>query len=447
MVQKNGLVLGLSFFVISGHPEGWRLSEQDNDREKLSYYQDLAKLSEDALLHFMFLGDSLDGASNITRGWTPSIDPLILAGALAAQTRHLGFIPSASSLYQDPFTLARSLASLDHLSNGRIGWNILTSFYQDTARRNYTTGRSFTYEDRYEISQDFIDLTIELWEAWDKNAVLRDKNTGFYADPQKVQQISHQGPHFFVDGALNVSRSPQQVPVLFVPVSSAQGQDFAAANGEVVFNRQNNFADMQNFYRSIKQRASAHGRDPDSVLVTPGAILVIGDTEQEAWQQYERLLPYIDQVRALRQLEKTFGWDADVIVPSLRVSEWPELVIVNNFTQSLLEKARERQFTLQELAFFSAASRGFLLLIGTAEYVADTLQYWYENEAVDGFVVGPIVAPDGVKDITTKLVPELQRRGLFRTTIEEGSTLRQSMGLADYQPASKKNKTVYSAYA
>ena len=178
MTHKNGLVVGLSFFVISGHPEGWRLSDKDNDRETLDYYRDLARLSEEALLHFMFLGDSLDGSSNITRGWTPSIDPLILASALAAETKNLGFIPSASSVYQDPFTLARSLASLDHLSGGRIGWNILTSFYKDTARKTYTTGRAFSYEDRYAISQDFMNASLALWQAWDENAIVRDKDSG-----------------------------------------------------------------------------------------------------------------------------------------------------------------------------------------------------------------------------------------------------------------------------
>ncbi len=436
MPKERGLILGLSFFVISGHPEGWRLSDRDNDRETLDYYRDLAKLSEDALLHFMFLGDSLDGASQITRGWTPSIDPVVLASALAAETQTLGFIPSTSSLYQDPFTLARALASLDHLNKGRTGWNILTSFYKDTARHNYTTGRDFRYEDRYEISADFIKTVVKFWHAWQPGAIIRDKESGYYADPEKVQPISHRGPYFQVDGALNVSRSPQEVPVMFVPVSSPQGQDFASAYGEVIFNRQNNFADMQTFYRTMKEKARGHGRSPDDIVVTPGAIIVLGDTEEEARRNYERITAYIDHGKAFRQLESLFGWQENQVAASSRADSWPEIGSetgkVSNYAKALIEKAKKQNLAFEDLALEAAASRGFLLLIGTAQSVADTLQHWYENEAVDGFVVGPIVAPDGVDDIATKLVPELQRRGLFRSDAPKGQTLRQALGLKPY---------------
>lgn len=429
MSARRGLVLGLSFFVISGHREGWRLSEADNDREDLGYYRDLAKLSEAALLHFMFLGDSLDGAARIDRGWTPSLDPQVLAAALSAETDSLGFIPSTSSIYQDPFTLARSLASLDHISHGRIGWNILTSFYQNTARKNYTTGRNFTYEERYAISQDFIDTLNKLWAAWEPGAVIRDRKSGYYVDPEKVHPVSHQGPYFSVEGALNVSRAPQERPVFFVPVVSGAGQEFAARNADVVFTRQTNLEDAQAFYSAIKQQVRAAGRNPEEVLVTPGAIIVLGETTEAAWADFHRLRPYIGIDEAILDLEKTLGWPNGAVDRSARPATWPAIGADTGRARALVVRARQDNLSFEELAFEASASRGFLLLVGTPSDVADQLEVWYRQGGADGFVVGPIVAPDGVVDITQILVPELQRRGLFRTEAPQGQTLRQGLGL------------------
>ncbi|CAH1664497.1 MULTISPECIES: NtaA/DmoA family FMN-dependent monooxygenase [unclassified Chelatococcus] len=429
MSGHNGLVLGLSFFVISGHREGWRLSETDNDREKLDYYRALARQSEDAHLHFMFLGDSLDGAARIDRGWTPSLDPQVLAAALAAETRSLGFIPSTSSLYQDPFTLARSLASLDHISEGRMGWNILTSFYQNTARNNYTTGRSFAYEDRYKISQDFLDTVNELWGAWDEGAVIRDRASGHYVDAAKIHPIAHDGPYFSVRGALNVSRTSQERPVFFVPVVSDGGKEFAARNADVVFTRQNNLEDAKSFYHSVKEQVRSVGRRAEDVLVTPGAIIVIGETEEAAWADFARLRPYIDSDEAIRDLEKTLGWEAGQVDRTATPASWPAVAADSGRARALLERARRDNLSIADLAVEASASRGFLLLVGTATSVADQLEAWYRQGGADGFVVGPIVAPDGVRDITEKLVPELQRRGVFREAASLGQTLRQSLGL------------------
>lgn len=429
MVQRNELVLGLSFFVISGHREGWRLAAGDNDREDLAYYSALAREAEAAGLQFMFLGDSLDGATRIDRGWTPSLEPQVLASALAAGTENLGFIPSTSSIYQDPFTLARSLATLDHLSKGRIGWNILTSFYKNTAHDNYTTGRNFAYEERYEISQDLLNTVNALWDSWEPDAVIRDRDSGYYVDPDKVHPVDHQGPYFQVRGALNVSRSPQQRPVFFFPVVSQQGQDFAARNADVAFTRQPTLEEAQGFYRQLKDKAAAVGRDPDELAITPGLIVVVAETDELAWAEFNRIRPFIDADQALAELETVLGYAPGSVAPDTPAADLPPPATDTPRSRGLLETARNEKLTLEDLAIRTSASRGFPLFIGSATTVADAMETWFRQGAADGFVIGPIVAPDGFAPIYDLLVPELQRRGLFRKAGRKGETLRAALGL------------------
>lgn len=428
MAQQNRLVLGISFFVISGHREGWRLAEADNDRESLDYYRDLAREAEAAGLQFMFLGDSLDGAARITRGWTPSLEPQVLAAALAAETRTLGFIPSTSSIYHDPFTLARSLASLDHLSDGRIGWNILTSFYKNTARDNYTTGRAFAYEDRYEISQDFVDALNRLWSAWEPDAVLRDRDGGHYVDAAKVHPITHEGPHFALSGALNVSRSPQERPVFFVPTVSDGGQDFSARNADVVFTSQPTLEEAKAFYRALKARTQEAGRAPAELLITPGAIVVVGADDAAAWADLARLRPFIDEATALRELEDLLGYAPGTVAPGAGAADLPPTADTPR-ARGLLAAARRHGLSFLDLAYYAASSRGFPLFVGSAATVADDLELWFREGGADGFVLGPVVAPDGFTPIYRDLVPELQRRGLFRDASRPGETLREALGL------------------
>lgn len=429
MPQTDQFVLGISFFVISGHREGWRLAGHDNDRETLGYYRTLAAQAEAAGLHFMFLGDSLDGAARLGRGWTPSLEPQVLAAALSAETETLGYIPSTSSLYQDPFTLARSLATLDHLSEGRAGWNILTSFYKDTARDNYTTGRKFAYEDRYAISQEFLDVVNKLWFAWEPGAAIRDRAGGWYVDTGKLTHIDHEGRYFRVKGALNVTRSPQSRPVFFVPVVSPDGQAFAARNAEVVFTRQPTLEDAQRFYRDVKQEAVAAGRDPSDLLVTPGIIVVVGETDEAAQMELDRLRPLIDQDESVAALEKELGYERDSVALDTAAAVLPGPASDTARTRSLLGLARDEGLDFADLAFRAAASRGFPLFVGSAATVADRFEQWFRGEGADGFVIGPIVAPDGFAPIHEALVPELRRRGLLRPPARKGQTLRDALGL------------------
>lgn len=424
------LALGLTFIQVAGHEQGWRLSTRDSDKERLSYYIDVARLADDALFHFLFLGDNLSGATNITPGWTPSPEPLSLTAVLSSHTRQLGFAPSASTIYSDPFSLARQLATLDHISEGRAGWNILTSYYADSASRNYTAGRAIPYTDRYRASQEFLDVMRKLWRAWDEDAVIRDSAAGWYARVDSVHPVRHKGEFFEIEGALNVTRSPQVEPVALVPVATPGGIEFAAHNAELVFTNRNTLDEAQTFAATLKRHAADAGRDRRALRVTPGVVVVIGDTDKDAWDQVNLLRPFIDREQANDKLAQIFGWNGypEDAADDLPREQWPEVRDTPR-ARELLAGAARREATLGDLAYEVASSRNFALFVGTADTVAADLEEWFEAGAADGFMVGPLVAPDGVERIAKELVPALQRRGSFRTETQPGATLRQSLNL------------------
>lgn len=420
--------LGLSFIQTTGHVEGWRLSAVDSDKERFDYYLGLTRLIEDAGFHYLFLGDSISGSVNVGRGWTPSPEPIALSTALATHTTTLGFVPSASSLYNDPFALARSLATLDHISEGRAGWNNLTSFYPDTAQKAFTLGRELTKDVKYAAADEFLDVIRRLWRAWEPGASLRNHESGFYIDPQRRHPIDYRGERFSVLGAPSVTRSPQTEPVIFQPVSSAEGQISAAKNAEVVFNRQNNLEDARDFYRETKRIAATHGRSADSISINPGLVVVIGETERDAQRQLEDVRRFIDPGKAIAELRAVLDWGDELVPTDAASGSWPALRAgASGRARALYERARHGGLTVEDLAYEASSARGFALFVGTAEQVGAEIEQWHAEEGVDGFVIGPVVAPDGVEPITRDLVPELRRRGLIRDA--EGATFRERLGL------------------
>jgi FMN-dependent oxidoreductase (nitrilotriacetate monooxygenase family) len=352
-----------------------------------------------------------------------------LFAALAAVTQHIGFIATASTTYEEPYLLARKYASLDHISKGRAAWNVVTTISPDTAR-NFGTNAHPDATIRYERADEFIQVTQKLWDSWEDDAFKYDKTSGQFFDASKLHEPLHSGKFFQVQGALNVPRPPQGYPVIVQAGQSEDGRELAAKYAEVIFTAQQDLSDAQAFYRDVKSRLAKYGRHADDLKIMPGVSVFVAKTEQEAQEKYQLLNSLIHPDVGLGLLSGLAGhidlsqFDLDAPFPELKQSEI-------NFTsrqQMMIDIAHKHQFSIRQLYEYVASARGHWTLIGTPEQVVDQLQEWFENEAADGFNVLPPSTPAGLIDFVELIVPELQRRGLFRTEYE-GSTLRENLGL------------------
>jgi N-acetyl-S-(2-succino)cysteine monooxygenase len=355
-------------------------------------------------------------------------EPLTLLSALSAVTEHIGLVATASTTYNEPYHLARKFASLDHLSGGRAGWNIVTSS-QDAEARNFNRDHHMDHALRYERAREFVRVTTGLWDSWDDDAFLRDKESGVYVDPDKVHVLNHKDKHFSVRGPLNVARPVQGYPVLVQAGASEDGQDFAAQAAEVIFTAQPTLAEAQAFYAGIKGRLAKYGRSPDQLKIMPGIFAVVGQTEQEAKEKYDQLQDLIDPIVGLSLLSGLVG-NVDLSGYPLD-GPLPELPETNNNKSRLKlvqDLAGREKLTIRQLYLAVAGARGHRTIWGTPVQIADQLEEWFINDAADGFNIMPPYLPGGLDDFVELVVPELRRRGLFRTEYE-GRTLRENLGL------------------
>ncbi len=356
-------------------------------------------------------------------------EPVTLFSALAPLTTHLGFIATASTTYEEPYNLARKFASLDLISDGRAGWNVVTTA-TESAAQNFNLDHQHPHAFRYRRAGEFVEVVKKLWDSFEDDAFIRDRESGRFFDPNKVHYTNHRGEHFKVRGPLNVSRSPQGHPVIVQAGQSDDGRGLAAQTAEVIFTAHQHIETAQEFYRDIKARARGLGRNPDHVLIMPGVSPFVGRTLDEAKEKYERLTSLILEEDGLRSSRASraanlnlTGADLDGPLPPAPPTEGMKS------RQALIRQiADENNFTIRQLYQWVASARGHFTIVGTPETIADTLQEWFENEAADGFNILPPWLPTGLNDFVDLVIPELQRRGLFRTEYE-GRTLRENLGL------------------
>ncbi|MCO8269068.1 LLM class flavin-dependent oxidoreductase [Actinoplanes sp. TRM 88003] len=421
------------FLHDTGHHEAsWRLPGSDPHANlSLAAHQHLARVAEDAKFDSVFLADSPVLWSDPGRRPAGKLEPTLLLAALAVSTSRIGLIATASTSYNEPFNLARRFASLDHLSGGRAGWNIVTTA-GDAAARNFGLQDQPLHRTRYERADEFLQVSTKLWDSWADDAIVADRTSGVHARSELVRAINHSGEFFRVDGALNVPRSPQAYPLLVQAGSSADGRGFAAKWAEAVFTAQPTLAESQEFYADIKRRAAEAGRDPDHVVVLPGIVPVIGATAAEARELDAELDRLIAPQYAVATLAHTLRVDPERLrldepLPDDLPSE-DEIEGAKSRRTLIVDWARRDHLTVRQLIGKLGGGRGHRTFAGTPVQVADTIQHYFENGAADGFNIMPAVLPSGIEKFAGEVVPILQERGLFRTEYR-GTTLREHYGL------------------
>ena len=418
--------LGLFFAPGGHHLAAWRHPNAYPHGFDIKSYVTFAQTAERACFDMVFVADVYSLTPDGRHRDTLRFEPITLLSALAMVTSRIGLAATATTTYNEPYNVARQFASLDQISHGRAGWNIVTSS-SNLEAYNFGYDAHPASENRYKIAHEFVDVVRGLWDSWDEGALPIDKASATFFDPNKLHVLNHVGKNFKVRGPLTIPRSPQGQPVLVQAGSSDDGKTLAASVAEVIFTIQRDLAGAQAFYKDIKARAIAHGRNPQHALVMPGVMPIIGRTRQEAQDRYEQLQALIHPEAGLNALSRTLGVDMsganiDGPLPEVDASK------LQSRATGIIETARKHQMTVREVYEKLVVSKGHRQLIGTAAEVADDLQEWFEQGGADGFNVMPAQMPDGLNDFAEFVIPELQRRGLFRTAYE-GTTLRQHLGV------------------
>ncbi|RYZ10071.1 MAG: LLM class flavin-dependent oxidoreductase [Myxococcales bacterium] len=439
MTSRSGQFHLNAFLMSVGHHEAaWRLPESDPlSNTSLSHFKNLATIAERGKLDSLFFADSPVLWNKLGRRPGGTLEPTVLLAALVGATSRIGLIATASTTYNEPFNLARRFASLDHLSEGRAGWNIVTTAGVDAAR-NFNLDELPAHAERYARAAEFVEVSQKLWDSWSDDVAIADKEEGVWGDDDKLYPPRHVGKHFKVAGPLNVPRSPQGYPLLVQAGSSDDGKHLAARFAEAVFTAQQTLEDGQAFYRDLKERAAALGRDPNGIKILPGLVPVIGATEAEALEREQELERLIKPEYAKRQLAETLrlkpeDLELDGYLPADLPSEDAIQGAKSRYTLTV-QLARRENLTVRQLIARLGGGRGHRTFAGTPEQVADAMQQWWEQGAADGFNVMPAVLPSGLEAFVDHVVPVLQRRGLFRTEYS-GTTLRDHYGLA--RPANR----------
>lgn len=413
------------------HIASWRHPDQPADGAgSLDFHIQLAREAERGLFDAYFLADGLSVTT--TEGGTARVaglEPLTLFAALSTQTTHLGFIATASTTYEEPYNTARKFASLDMISGGRAGWNVVTTATESSAR-NFNLDRQHPHAHRYQRAAEHVAVVRKLWDSFEDDAFIRDKDSGAFLDRDKLHRADHKGTHFKVEGPLNVARSAQGHPVIVQAGQSEDGRALAAATAEVIFTAHSRIGTAQEFYADIKARVAGQGRDPDHVLIMPGVSPFVGRTEAEAREKYDRLTALIlpeDGIALLNGLTggtlDLTGYDIEGPLPPAPPTEGMKS------RQALIRQiADENGCSIRQLYEWVASARGHYTIVGSAVQVADMLEEWFTDGAADGFNILPPWLPTGLTDFVDLVIPELQRRGLYRTAYE-GRTLRENLGL------------------
>lgn len=431
MTTHKHIKLGLFLAGYGHHVASWRHEKAiEKGPMDLNHLINTAQLAEKGLFDLVFLADSLFVSESSHPNILSRFEPFTLLSVLSTATTNIGLAATASTTYSEPFHIARQFSSLDHLSHGRAAWNIVTSSITSTAE-NFNGTKLMEHELRYERANEFVEVTNKLWRSWDKGALVRDKETGEFIDASKLHTIDHEGKHFKVRGPLNIERSPQGRPLLIQAGSSPTGTDLASKVADVIFTAQTQIEDAQNFYKQLKEKVSKHNRNPEEVYIMPGLFPILGDTEEEAHQNYQEIQDLILPEVGLSILAPYVGnidlsqYDLDAKFADLDLS-------TGNGVQSrfeiILKEAIKDDLTLEEVYKKVAGSRGHHIFFGTPEQLADKMEEWFKSSAADGFNIMPPILPSQFELFINNVIPILQERNLYKETYSEG-TLRQKLGL------------------
>lgn len=416
------------------HLASWRHPASQLNLSPYERYLSAAKIAEEGKFDAIFFADSLavdpaTATSGKIRG--NEIEPLTLLSAIATQTRHIGLIGTATTTYNEPYHLARKFASLDQISAGRAGWNLVTTDFALEAK-NFSTKEHVKHQDRYARAEEFHDVVKGLWRSWDEDAAIHDKARGIFFNPDKVHTLNHCGDIFQVKGPLNISPSPQSHPVVVQAGSSERGKNLAARTADVIFTAQSNLAAAQQFYSDVKQRLEDFDRQEHELVVMPGVYVLVAHTNEDAKEQQQLLDELVDDDIGLGLLGRMLGnfdlsgVDVNQPLASLDLSETQT---GQQSRQQLIQAlGQEQGLTIKQLYQRIASGRGHFCLVGTPEYIADQLEEWFVSGAADGFNIMPAVISNGIRDFVDLVIPILQQRNLFRKEYE-GQTLRQNLGL------------------
>ncbi|QLF94683.1 LLM class flavin-dependent oxidoreductase [Pseudomonas sp. ABC1] len=431
-MSKRQIRLGAMIHGV-GHGWGeWRHPDARADASvDFSFYKRQAQLAEAAKFDFAFIADSLHIHEKSSPHYLNRFEPLTVLSGLAAVTEHIGLVATITVSYTEPFQVARQLASLDHISGGRAGWNVVTSWLSGTAD-NFGKAEHPPHALRYRIAREHVEVVKGLWDSWEDDAFVRDKTSGTFFTPGKLHTLGHQGEFFTVKGPLNIARSPQGQPLIFQAGTSEDGREFAARNADAIFVSPESFEEARDYYQDLKRRAAEAGRNPDDLYILPGIRPIVGRDEQDVEERYRQAVELVSLDEAITALGRPFNdYDFSAHDPDAPFPAQDSLAALGKessrgFAERILKLVAEENPTLREVALRVAQPRRDF--VGTAQQVADALQHWFEQGAADGFIVNSLL-PDGLEKFTELVVPVLQERGLLRREYS-GKTLRDNFGLA-----------------
>lgn len=430
--KKRQMHLAVFWLGTGNHTAGWRMDGAADSNCSWPIVEAGARIAERGKFDLFFISDSLGSGPTDHPSFVTRLEPTTTVAALSLVTRHMGLGATVSTSFSEPYTVARTFQSLQHLSRGRIAWNVVTSS-SDVAARNFSLERHHPHDKRYEIADEFVDVVRGLWNTWDSGAVVKNKQTGDYVDAAKVRPLDHKGRYFQVSGPLNIEPSVHGHPVIIQAGGSEPGQELSARTAEIVFSVVNgDTVEAKSAYDGLKARLAKHGRAPGDMAILPGVMPIIGRTDAEAKAQLDRLQSWLSPSNALTLVSHRIGHDISAYPLDGPV---PELPLTNNshsFARAVLALARREKMTLRDLYNITAAARGHWVIYGTPKRIADTLEEWFVGGLSDGFMILPPYFPGAFDDFVDLVVPELQQRGLYRTEYA-GATLRDHLrqGSAD----------------
>ncbi|MCH7627448.1 MAG: LLM class flavin-dependent oxidoreductase [Proteobacteria bacterium] len=428
MSIKRQLRLGFILHGVGPGWDDWRHPDAQVDAStSLAFYKRQAQTAERGKFDYLFVADSVSINARSSPHYLNRFEPLTILSALAAVTERIGLVGTATVSYIEPYNLARQFASLDHISGGRAGWNVVTSWLEGSAA-NYGKDEHLAHDVRYRLAEEYLDVVKGLWDSWEDDALVRNKETGQFLDADKLHELNHKGEFLKVKGPLNISRSAQGQPVIFQAGSSEDGRNFAAKHAEAIFTHSDDLAEGQAFYADLKARAKGFGRDPEQLFIVPGARPVIGSTEEEAEAKYRELADLGNLENALRSLGRGFNdHNFSVYDPD---GSFPREVAAEGYKSNQSQSNRvlalaDQGLTLREIALRHATPRGNF--VGTPEQIADRFQTWLNERGSDGFNLFESL-PGQLDLFVDHVVPILQQRGIYKTEYP-GTTFRETLGL------------------
>lgn len=433
--MRSGEKIRLGMFLrpCGHHLASWRHPEAQADAgENFEHFVRVAKTAERGLFDMLFSADTPTVFTADEDGLERShyvawIEPFSLLAALAPHTQNIGLVCTTSTSFEEPYSVARKFASLDIISQGRSGWNVVTTG-NPIAAQNYGEEPHLPKIERYRKAREFLDVVTGLWGSWDADAFIRNRETGIFFDSRKMHELNHHGDYYHVRGPLNVPRSPQGRPIIVQAGASEEGKELAAETADVVFTAHETLESAQDFYADLKGRMSKYGRHPDDLKIMPGLFVTVAPTEDEAKKKFQILQDLIHPEIGIALIERKMGislsgCDIDGPLPTI-----PPSTVLSSRVDQMVETAKRDGLTIRGLYQRFAASRGHFAIAGSPKQVADHMQLWFEKKAADGFNFMAPIFPGGLEDFVDLVVPELQKRGLFRTRYE-GRMLRENLGL------------------